>query len=102
MKAVEGWIVNIFGIHEEATEEELSERLSDYGDIKNLHLNLDWRTGHVKGYALVEYETYGNAKNCIDNISGTKFLGETLEADFAFAKGDKESRSFLQPNKKLV
>ena len=93
LQSVEGWIVFVTGVNEEAQEEDLKDKFAEYGPLKNIELPLDRRTGFVKGYALIEYEKMEQAQKAIDSLNGDDFRGQALGVAWAFHAGPNRGKT---------
>lgn len=83
---MEGWVIFVSNLNEEVTEEEVQDKFADFGKVRDVRLNLDHRTGYVKGYALVEFEEYKQAVEAVEGMDGRDWLGNRLALDFCFVK----------------
>jgi len=52
-------------------------------------VQLDRRTGFLKGYALLEYESKSEAKAAIKALNGSKLAEKEIKVDWAFKKPAK-------------
>lgn len=83
-KSVEGWIVFATGIPPEAEQEDVETIFSEFGPIHSIHLNVDRRTGYLKGYALIEYASFKSAQDAINQLNDTKILNSDIKVDWCF------------------
>ena len=88
-KSVEGYVIFITGLHSECNEDDIHDTFSEYGTIKQLSMPLDRRTGFVKGYALLKYNTFDEANDAIKELNGTQMYNNTIFVDWAFIKPPK-------------
>ena len=85
-KSVEGYIIFASGINKDASEDIIFELFQEYGNVKNMHVNLDRQTGYFKGYVLIEYEHLEEAQKAVKELNGKEFYNKTLKVNFAFKK----------------
>ena len=65
------------------TEDALSERLSEFGQVESVKIITDRDSGQSKGFGFVEMGTDSEAQSAIDALNGTEFAGRALKVNEA-------------------
>ena len=75
-----------------ATEEELRELFSEYGEIESLKIMKDKFTDRSKGFGFIEMANEEDAKKAITTLNGKDFMGKSLRV--AEARPQQKQQGF--------
>ncbi|GFE52844.1 RNA recognition motif domain containing protein [Babesia ovis] len=84
IKTIGGWVIIVTGVHPEAQEEDLRDAFEGFGQITNIHVNMDRRSGYAKGYAFIEFTEEDEARNAVERMNGQQLLGQDIAVTWAF------------------
>jgi len=70
--------VYVANISFNATEQDIKDLFSEYGEIESVKMITDKYTGQSRGFAFVEMESEDDAKKAISSLNGSTFMGRTL------------------------
>lgn len=85
--------VFVAGFPYEMTEGDLIVVLSQYGEVVDVNLARDKKTGKSRGFAFVAYEDQRSTVLAVDNFNGAKLLGRTLRVDHCEGYGEEQEKA---------
>ncbi|TDH72491.1 hypothetical protein CCR75_002501 [Bremia lactucae] len=74
------WIF-IGGLQFELSEGDVLCVVSQFGEIEDIHLVRDGKTGKSKGFAFIKFEDQRSTILAVDNLNGSKLLDRVLRVD---------------------
>ena len=75
-----------------ATEEELQEAFSQYGEVTSINIIKDRETGRSRGFAFVEMPDGEQAKEAIEQVNLSEIGGRKVTVNEARPKQDRPRR----------
>ncbi len=77
------------GLPWKTTEKELKEAFSKFGEVEDVKVIRDKRTGKSKGFGFVTFESNESALKAKEGMNNTTFGDRTIKVDWAKEKSPK-------------
>lgn len=77
-----------------ATDEQLSQLFTPYGDVSEVSVVIDRATGQSKGFAFVQMEDDAAARSAIAGVNGTVLDGRAIRVSEAQARQDRSGSRY--------
>ena len=61
-----------------ATDEQIGNLFTPFGEVSKVTIATDWETGHSGGFAFVEMKSANDAEKAIKELSGIELNGRSL------------------------
>ena len=74
------------GIAWKATDQDLQELFSPYGEVTSANIVQDRETGRSRGFGFVEMANDEQAQAAIDALNGSEFMGRNIVVNVARPK----------------
>ncbi len=73
-----------------ASEEELRELFSAYGEVVSAKMIMDRETGRPRGFGFVEMAQAEDAQRAIENLDQKEFMGRPLKVNLARPRAPRQ------------
>ncbi|MFN6081907.1 MAG: RNA recognition motif domain-containing protein, partial [Bacteroidota bacterium] len=76
-----------------ASDNELKDLFSRYGEVTKVNIVKDKMTRRSKGYGFVEFASDSDANNAINELNGKEFMGRNLVVNQAKPRQERSENS---------
>ncbi|MGD1904856.1 MAG: RNA recognition motif domain-containing protein [Leptolyngbyaceae cyanobacterium] len=72
----------------QASEDDLREVFTDYGEVSRISLPMDRETGRKRGFAFIEMKDEASEDKAISELDGAEWMGRELRVNKARPRTD--------------
>ena len=81
--------IHVGNLSFDATEEDIRQAFSPYGEVASVNVIMDRETGRSRGFAFVEMPDGAEAKEAIEKVNETEIAGRSITVSESRPKQDR-------------